>query len=309
MEIIDFTTLEVDKENEQVKYNDKLHKYWTKDKLQQCISVTTLIGQYTTFDEFFWSRYKALELVMSAEDFKQFKPHLLNKKVFKDEMLEDWKIDPKVFEQALKSILDEWEEKRETACKRGTEIHLRYEMQTLQSDYSGIEKFGIKPFTGYNINTTNIITEGQHVLPELLISFRSKSESVIIAGQADLVVVDGWDVTILDYKSNKELKTKSFYDRRRKKSEKMKYPLNHLDDVNFWHYTMQLSTYAWMIEQIDPRFNIKKLILLHHDHNDNKQLYELQYLKKSVEAMLVHYKKQLDYQLYKERNQPKHGLI
>ena len=309
MENIDFKSLHVDKENQLVSYNDELHKYWTKDKLMPCISATTLIGQYTTFDEFFWSRYKALEVVMSAEDFKQFKPTLLEKKVYTDDILTDWNIDPEVFEQALQDILDEWEEKRETACQRGTDIHLRYEMQTLEQDYTGIEKFGVKPFTGYNINTTNIISEGQHVLPELLISFIAPSGQFALAGQADLVVVDGWDVTILDYKTNKELKTRSYYDRRKRKSEKMKYPLNHLDDVNFWHYTMQLSLYAWMIEQVDSRFNIKNLVLLHHDHDDNKQLYELQYLKKSVERMISHYKQQLDYSQYKERNTPKHELI
>ena len=29
----------------------------------------------------------------------------------------------------------------------------------------------------------------------------------------------------------------------------LKYPLNNIQDTNFWHYTLQLSTYAWMIQK------------------------------------------------------------
>ena len=40
----------------------------------------------------------------------------------------------------------------------------------------------------------------------------------------------------------------------------MKYPLNNLDDSNFWHYSLQLSTYAWMLQKLNPNFIIKDLI-------------------------------------------------
>ena len=52
---INFNELLVDKENSLVSYNDKLHKYWIKGTKQACISVTTLIHKFTTFDEEFWS--------------------------------------------------------------------------------------------------------------------------------------------------------------------------------------------------------------------------------------------------------------
>jgi hypothetical protein len=73
----------------------------------------------------------------------------------------------------------------------------------------------------------------------------------------------------------------------------MKYPLNTLDDVNFWHYTLQLSTYAWMLQKINPNFIIKDLILIHFDHNGNQTLYHCDYLKTEVERMLAFYKKEL----------------
>jgi hypothetical protein len=57
----DYARLKVDKEDELVAYNDKLHKYWSKDTNQNYISATTLIGKYSApFDSNFWSSYKAL---------------------------------------------------------------------------------------------------------------------------------------------------------------------------------------------------------------------------------------------------------
>ena len=53
----------------------------------------------------------------------------------------------------------------------------------------------------------------------------------------------------------------------------MLYPLNNLDDSNFWHYTLQLATYAWMLQKINPDFIIKDLILYHFDHKGNETLY------------------------------------
>ena len=54
---INFKELQVDKANDTVEYNDKLHKYWVKNTNQACVSVTTLVGQYTVFDSAFWSAY------------------------------------------------------------------------------------------------------------------------------------------------------------------------------------------------------------------------------------------------------------
>ena len=81
----------------------------------------------------------------------------------------------------------------------------------------------------------------------------------------------------------------------------MKYPLNNLPDINFWHYTMQLSTYAWMLQKINPNFVIKDLILNHYDHAGNNTIYHCEYLKDEVERMLYFYKKELISERQKEK--------
>ena len=298
---IDYDKLQIDKEDERVFYNDEVHKYWTKDTKQNCISVTTLIHQFTTFDEAFWSRYKALEALISSEDFKSIKPQLLDKKIFKDTYYTMFGITTEVFEDKLNEILKEWARKRDESCVRGSDIHKQHELAHLAGNTKELQhlQLGGK----FKTNTTNKIQIGEKgVYPELLLSNISEDNKLRIAGQADLIIVDGEDVYILDYKTNKKLETKSYYDRNKKSSQKMKYPLNNLDDVNFWHYSLQLSTYAWMIQQINPNFKVKMLMLIHYDHDGNCTNYECQYLKNDVEKMLSFYKKQLITAEFNENN-------
>lgn len=98
---------------------------------------------------------------------------------------------------------------------------------------------------------------------------------------------------LVTHNTNKEIKTKGTYNKATKGTYNMKYPLNNLPDINFYHYTMQLSTYAWMLQKINPNFVIKDLILNHYDHNGNNTLYHCDYLKDEVERMLYFYKKEV----------------
>ncbi len=109
---------------------------------------------------------------------------------------------------------------------------------------------------------------------------------------------------IVTHNTNKKIDIKSYFDSKAKSTAKMQYPLNNLDDSNYWHYTMQLSTYAWMVEKLNPDFVIKDLILVHFDHNDNQTVYHLNYLKNEVERMLKHYKKEIIKQQQRDKRKP-----
>lgn len=187
--------------------------------------------------------------------------------------------------------------KRETSCIRGTAIHREHELQHLAGKTKELQHLGL----GGNFKSilNNTLEPGQGVYPELLLSRISDDGKLRLAGQADLVIVDGYDVYILDYKTNRKIDTKAYFDRKVKKHSTMLYPLNNIQDSNFWHYSLQLSTYAWMIQKINPKFNIKSLILLHYDHDGNNTDYECEYLKSDVERMLGFYKKQIEHEEFK----------
>jgi hypothetical protein len=294
-----FNGLEIDKENSIVSYNDKLHKYWIKGSDQTCISVTTLIHKFSTFDEDFWSSYKALESLAEEEKFKNIKPDLLNNKVFNNRYLDMTGVREEDFFERKQEILNEWTEKREASCIRGTAIHRQHELEHLAGRTKELSHLGLSG--KFSTNTTNILEYGtQKVYPELLLSYISPDNKLRLAGQADLVIIDGFDVWILDYKTNKKIDLKSYFDRKTRKHSTMKYPLNNIQDTNFWHYSLQLSTYAWMIQKNNPDFNIKGLILIHYDHDDNCTTYECEYLKQDVERMLGYYKNQIEYDEFKK---------
>ena len=96
---------------------------------------------------------------------------------------------------------------------------------------------------------------------------------------------------IVTHNTNKKIETKSFFNTKTKSSVKMLYPLNNLDDVNYWHYAMQLSTYAWMMQQLNPEYEIEDLVLVHFDHEGHMTVYHMPYLKKEVGLMLGYFKK------------------
>ena len=296
---INFKELQVDKANDTVEYNDKLHKYWVKNTNQACVSVTTLVGQYTVFDSAFWSAYKALESLVDDEVFLGVKNDLLDKKQFNLRYLDMTNVNEDDFNERRREILADWDAKREESCIRGTAVHKELELGHLSGDTKEIKKLGLGG--KFNTNTTNKIEYGaQRVYPEILLSRVSPDGELRIAGQADLVIIDGFDVHILDYKTSKKIDKKSYYDRKKRRSQMMKYPLNNIEDTNFWHYSLQLSTYAWMIEKMDPRFNIKSLTIIHYDHGGGVTYHECQYLKNDVERMLSDYKRKIKHDEFKK---------
>lgn len=101
----------------------------------------------------------------------------------------------------------------------------------------------------------------------------------------------GNNITVT-HNTNKKIDTKGFFDSKTKSTVKMKYPLNKLDDINYNHYCLQLSTYAWMLQKLNPDFIIDDLVLVHFDHQDNMTVYHLPYLKEEVEKMLAFFKKE-----------------
>ena len=98
---------------------------------------------------------------------------------------------------------------------------------------------------------------------------------------------------IVTHNTNEKIDQKGGFDTVNRTTAKMLYPLNNLEDANFYHYTMQLSTYAYMLQKINPNFIIKDLILYHFDHNNKETMYHCDYLKDEVERMFSHYKKNM----------------
>lgn len=287
--------MEIDKINGKVGFNTENHLYFNIDNPdEKYISVTTLIHRFTQpFDKEFWSAYKALEKLLPKDSWAIEKKSLLNTKRFDRSILDLYNISENDFNKVQQAILDDWDNENRKSCERGTKIHEELENSFYRNaDNISLQKFGIGGKFECKKDYPELDLE-YGVYPEYLIYRESEDGILRVAGQVDLIVKSGNEITIIDHKTNKKIDQKSGFDTSTRSNAKMKYPLNNLMDCNFYHYTMQLSTYAWMLQKINPNFVIKDLILNHYDHNGNNTLYHCDYLKDEVERMLYFYKKEV----------------
>lgn len=296
----------ITKQNGNIAFVEETHKYFDVTNPDAVFtSVTTMIHSYTQeFDKSFWSAYKALEKLLPKDSWNIEKKSLLNSKKFDKVLLELHNISENDFNREQQRILDEWDEENRRSCDRGTKIHAELENSFYAKKQDiNLSKFEIGGKFECRKDYSDLDIENG-VYPEYLISRISEDGKLRIAGQIDLLVKKGNKITIADWKTNKKIETKSFYNSKTKSSVKMKFPLNNLDDVNYWHYTLQLSTYAWMVQKLNPEFEIEDLVLVHFDHNDNMTVYHLPYLKDEVIKMLNHFKKESSLKASREKRKP-----
>lgn len=298
--------MKIDKENNGVAFNDSNHVYWDiNDSKKKYVSVTTLIGKYAQpFDEDFWSKYKALEKILDTDIWKDLKKTLLNTHKVTDEILSAYSVDIKELNNEQQNVLDAWYKKKNESCERGTLIHsqLEHSFYNMKDD-SPIKKFGVGGKficrEGYNkLDLEN------GVYPEYLISWSSSDNVLNLAGQIDLLIKNGNEIIVADHKTNEKIDQKGFFNTGTRSTTKMQYPLNTIEDCNFGHYEMQLSTYAFMLQQHHPEYVIKDLILNHYDHDMKNTLYHCIYRKEEVERMLADYYKKIKQEQKAARRKP-----
>ncbi|MDE5977508.1 MAG: PD-(D/E)XK nuclease family protein [Turicibacter sp.] len=294
--------MKIDKQNGNVAFSEDSHTYWNVNDNEKYISVTTLIHKFTQpFDKDFWSAYKALEKLIPKDSWAVEKKSLLSSKKFDKSILDLYDIAEAEFNKTQQEILDEWDNENRKSCERGTKIHEEIEHSFYNNPHDiSLQKFGIGGKFECKKDYSELDLE-YGVYPEYLIYRESNDGILRIAGQVDLIIKSGNEITIVDHKTNKKIEQKSGFNTSTRSNVKMKYPLNNLMDCNFYHYTMQLSTYAWMLQKINPNFVIKDLILNHYDHNGNNTLYHCEYLKSEVEKMLYFYKKQVVLERQREK--------
>lgn len=303
--------MEINKKNGDVAFNEEQHLYFNiRHPNRKYTSVTTLISKYHEhFDADFWSSYKALEYLMQDEFLSSgIKFDLLNRKKLTNTqaILDTFDIPTELFEEKKQEILDSYKVANETACERGTKYHnfkenIFYEKSAHTLSEHNI-KLGIEDELFFDCGRNNFdLSRDNAILPEYLIYFSTEDEILNLAGQVDLIIKNGNDLYIIDYKTNvKGITSKAYFDKRKKQKKTMFYPINNLDDTTLNHYALQLSLYAWMLQRINPEFNIKLLRIMHIDGNDIETEYDLPYLKDDVTRLLKDYKLKLKVNHYRE---------
>ena len=237
---------------------------------------------------------------MDLQTWIQVKKALLTTKKFDKRFITKFDINEEEFNKKKQEILDSYEKKKQESCDRGTKIHAKLEQELYNKDPS-IKRYGFGGLLDvYEGNYSRELKDG--IYPEYMISY-SDSE-IFLIGQIDLLTISNKRILIVDHKTNSKIEFKSFYDQNTKSSIKMKYPLNDLDDVNFNHYQLQLSIYAWMVQKIHPDYEVERLDKHKIDHDDNESFIECKYLKDDVEKVIAHYKKMKKIQEELDKDKP-----
>lgn len=209
-------------------------------------------------------------------------------------------------------IQEIWAAEANRSVTLGNWYHDQREKDLLQCQTVSYQGFELSIYncsfdsTGQKMTGDQKLTDG--IYPEHFIYL----ESAGIAGQSDRVTVANGKVDILDYKTNKEIKTEGFRNYEGI-TQKMLHPLKHLDDCNLNHYTLQLSIYMYVILRHNPKLRAGELTLQHiifeeefdkdpygyplyrKDEQGNPIVknvvnYTLPYLKEEVITLLEHYK-------------------
>ena len=293
---------QIDKKNDTVGFEDSSHTYFDLTDGSKYISATQLIHKYLPpFDSNFWSSYKACEAILGS-DFYELKKLLLSTKTWKDSYLKEYKIDVDEFNNKKAEILQSYKEKNREACEHGTKVHDLMENLFYKKDEKRLKTFGLGGTIDVEKGRYKLDKE-RAVYPEIMLSYKF-DDYLKTVGQADLVIKDGDEISIYDWKTSKSIDKESYFDKNTKKRETMKFPLNDLMASNYWSYSLQLSLYMYMIQKMHPKFKCRKLALIHIDREFNETEYECPYLKDEVERMLLHYRKENKKKVLLEKDKP-----
>jgi hypothetical protein len=214
----------------------------------------------------------------------------------------------KWYKMSPEDIKKAWKAEADRATTLGTWYHNQREADLCE--FKNMERHGftvpvVKPEVIDNIKYAPNQKLKDGIYPEHMVYLKSAG----ICGQSDLVEVVNGQIHITDYKTNKEIKVEGFTNWEGV-TQKMAFPVGHLDDCNLNHYALQLSMYMFIILKHNPKLSPGTLTIHHvlfqeagRDNFDNPismldshgnpivtdiVQYDLPYLKKEV-IDLIHW--------------------
>lgn len=207
-----------------------------------------------------------------------------------------WKKDPeyKYYQQSEAEILAGWELNRDTAANAGTLMHLNIEKY-----YNGV------PVEDDSVEFSyfkNFLVDHPH-----LEAYRTEQtifdEDLKISGSVDMLFRDtrNGEYHVYDWKRSKAIEYISFY-----KKFGIVDCVADVPDTNFFHYSLQLNTYRYILEK-NYGIKIKDLFLVvMHPDNDsqNYELYPCQCMRDRMESIFDYRKQMLNNEIDIEHKSP-----
>lgn len=149
-------------------------------------------------------------------------------------------------------VLAEWENKKNLACERGTDVH----------SFGETYQKGNNPKNGFEQAIVKFWDSIPDYIEPFLFELQMYSETLGIAGTADIILYNTLTgkFIIADYKTNEDL-FKNF------KGKKLLHPFSDLLDSSYNKYQLQLSLYQLLFEQVGFEVESRRIVWLKPDGN------------------------------------------
>jgi len=178
---------------------------------------------------------------------------------------------------SVESVLSKWEKINSASKTQGTKIHEALELfnkhQTITEEYSDLIE---------NYSNLGVISEKD----DLLVEEKVYNHNYRVAGTVDIIRNEAKGAfSVFDIKTNKKFNFFNTY------NEMLLHPLSHLSNCEYSLYSLQLSLYAYMYQQLTGR-RVNTLGIIYCDvPNKTFQYYPANFLKTDVINILEHYAK------------------
>jgi hypothetical protein len=188
----------------------------------------------------------------------------------------------KYYGMTAEAIKKQWADSGAEASEAGTRMHLDIE------HYNNAEPVGNLAGDEWTPNPGPeweyfLEYERKHRLKHGFVPFRTEwlvfKEDIKLAGSIDMLYMkpDG-TLAIYDWKRAKDMKFENPY-------QSGRYPLDHLPDTNYWHYSLQLNIYRRMIEEFYGYTVSEMALVVLHPNNKSFKVIMLNRMDDEVTAM------------------------
>ena len=191
-------------------------------------------------------------------------------------------------DKSVQEVLDEWKQKNEWACRKGSIIHETVQHRWIKSYDTPI--FPIPTYTEEQAKTLEkLSSQTSHFYYDYKDGLELiYNEYVIGSFEYDLAsAIDALFINkltgglvLVDYKTNSDIHKNEKY------AKNMKAPLDNLKDDSIHHYYIQLSIYKYIVEKYTGLQIEEMFIVWFSELNENYEIIEVQYLKEEVEKIL-----------------------
>ena len=173
----------------------------------------------------------------------------------------------KYYGKSKEEIKQEWEDNRDDAARKGTQLH--FEIETF---YNKVEEHDVTPEIDSNAREVTYFKNfyADHVH---LAAYRTEwmiyDKELRIAGSIDMVFkeLDG-TLSIYDWKRSKEIVQESRFN-----EYSIDSVINYIPDTNYWHYCLQLNVYKALLEKnYGVKISNLFLVRLHPDSEDYEKI-------------------------------------